>query len=500
VRCGPRSASLGFIKPSKERAVFYGVVRHFVRAPELRSEARFEALREEHGWKTLSSISRFYKSYSREHEFLLHLLGRPGPEQSLALRTAASQIDWQRLLEITSPDLLSYLGYKINENGFISQCPARLRLEAGDARRATAARWLRLRFELRNLVSEFARHKLDFVVLKGAVLAFIAYPDCSLRSVADVDLLVRPQNLARALELINEAGFQCPKRFEYAHPAIIKDFVVPGEEISLPLEKPDTQALIEVHTQLESAEPWFPVPIGKVWEHTEGTDWNDVRILILDPHEFLFHLVLHLARGHFFSSGLRPLLDVHLWVELQEKRLNWEWIAGESVRRGYGDWMYLTLKMVKDTFATQVPAYFFDHVAPPPELDRLQVLAYAQVWADRRAHARVPPRLARTFSEPSVGRAISSLFKRIDPRGSFDSPTIPALKTSKNSPWFQSFRRLLRDLRVKAPQYARAWRNGNLAWSSLQEAARLVRGQGEIKNILIDRKHPEEESIISTSI
>src|SRR5256884_8052378 len=110
---------------------------------------------------------------------------------------------------------------------------------------------------------------------------------------------------------------------------MVKDFVVPGEEISLPLEKPGTQALIEVHTQLESAEPWFAVPTAKVWEHVEKADWNVLCIPVLDAHEFLFHLVLHLSRGHFFSLGLRPLLDIHLWVELQAKRLHWDGIRGE---------------------------------------------------------------------------------------------------------------------------------------------------------------------------
>jgi hypothetical protein len=455
------------------------------------------ALREEYRWKRLRPICGFYEGYSREHEFLLHLLGRQSIEQSLALQTASPKVDWQHLFAITSPDLLAYLGYKIHENGFINQCPSRLSLEAGDARLATAARWLRLRFELRNLMSEFARHNLDYVVLKGAVLAFIAYPDSSLRPVSDIDLLIRPENLAKALRLIDQAGFRSPKRLEFAHPANLKDFVVPGEEISLPLEKPGTQALIEVHTQLESAEPWFPVPIEKVWERTEETDWNDVRIPILDPHEFLFHLVLHLARGHFFSLGLRPLLDVHLWVELQEKRLDWEWIARECVRRDYGNWMYLTLKMVRDTFATQIPAYFFDHVAAPPELNRLQSLAYEQVWADRRAHSKVPPRIAITLSQPSVGRAISSLLRRIDPGGSSAGPTIPPLKASKNVGGLSIIHRLLREMKMKIPQYARAWRNGSLAWARLQGAARLVRGRGEIKKILIDREHRVDDHIIN---
>jgi hypothetical protein len=451
------------------------------------------SFRQEQESTNFDPLARFYPGYSREHEFLLQLLGRPRREQSLTLPRAAPQVDWQRLFLITPPDLSAYLGHKISEHGLTSQCPAQLLREAGDARRATTARWLRLRFELRNLVSEFNRHKLDFVVLKGAVLAFIAYPDSSLRPVSDIDLLVRRENLEKALKLIEDAGFRCPERFEFANPLIIKDSVVPGEEISLPLEKPGTQALIEVHTQLESAEPWFPVPIEKVWEHVEETDWNDVCIPILDVHEFLFHLVLHLSRGHSFSLGLRPLLDVHLWVELQEKRLDWQWILKECVRREYSDWMYLTLKMVKDSFRTPIPREFFDQLATPPKLERLQKLAYEQIWADQRAHFKVPQRLAITLSQPSVGRAISSLFERLDPDGGLDTPMIPALKISKNARWRRSFRRILRDLKVKAPIYLRALRNGSLTWPNLERAARLIRGQTEIRNILMGREERREE-------
>ena len=54
------------------------------------------------------------------------------------------------------------------------------------------------------------------------------------------------ESAEEALKLIEDAGFRCPERFEFANPLIIKDSVVPGEEISLPLEKPGTQALIEV--------------------------------------------------------------------------------------------------------------------------------------------------------------------------------------------------------------------------------------------------------------
>jgi Uncharacterised nucleotidyltransferase len=433
------------------------------------------------------SPSSPYPGYSRENEFLLQLLGRPRQELSLPLQATASQVDWQRLFQITPPDLTAYLEYKIREHGFAGQCPAELLREAGHARLAAAARWLRLRFELQNLVREFRRHEVEFVILKGAVLAFMAYPDSSLRPVSDVDLLVRPESLAKSLKLIGDAGFKCPKRFEFTDPLMVKDFVVPGEEISLPLEKPGTQALIEVHTQLESAEPWFAVPTAKVWEHVEKADWNDLCIPVLDAHEFLFHLVLHLSRGHFFSLGLRPLLDIHLWVELQAKRLDWDGIRGESIVRGYRDWMYLTLKMVRDCFATGIPSEFFTQMEAPLKLNQLESLAYEQIWLNHGLHSLVPPRLAITFSHPSVGQAIGSLFRRIGRGKSFDGRTIPALRAPKTTPWLRSFRGLLRDLKIKAPLYLRAWRNGSLAWSSLRQAARLVRGRGEIREILMNR-------------
>ena len=230
--------------------------------------------------------------------------------------------------------------------------------ETLNARRATAAQWLRLRFELRRLAAELARHDVEFLLLKGAVLAFLVYPDSSFRSVSHVDILVHSETLSRALEWIYAAGLRCPERCEYAHPARLAESALPGEEISLPLEKSGTRALIEVHTQLESTEPWFPMTIAHVWQRAEEADLDGLQARIPDKHEFLFHLILHLARGHLFSLGLRPLLDVHLWPTLQVERLDWDRIASECIRRGYGDWAHLTLKIVCDTFGTQVPALY----------------------------------------------------------------------------------------------------------------------------------------------
>lgn len=432
----------------------------------------------------MNRIATFYKGFSLEHRFLLQLFGRSDEGRPKEFQSAAAQIDWNQLFAITPPELYGFLGFKLAEVGLQSQCPALLFEETLNARRATAAQWLRLRFELRRLAAEFARHHVDFLVLKGAALAFLAYPDSSVRSVSDIDILVSSESLAQALEWIYAAGFQCPERIKFAHPRSLTESPLTGEEISLPLEKPGTRVLIEIHTQLESAEPWFRVPIGQIWECTQEADLEGLQVLILDQHEFLFHLILHLARGHLFSLGLRPLLDVHLWVKVQGKLLDWKWIASECVRRGYGDWAHLTLRIACDTFGTEVPPYFFEHVPPPRAFDRLQQLAYEQIWVDRRLDSLVPPRLAITLSQPSVTAAVSSLLKRVWPSPQESSSIVPPLERFESPGLAARFRRMLNDFKVKLPQYARAWRKGKLRWSSLEKAARLEKGRIEMKGIL----------------
>jgi hypothetical protein len=137
-------------------------------------------------------------------------------------------------------------------------------------------------------------------------------------------------------------------------------------------------------------------------------------------------------------------------------------------------------------FGTQVPTFFFDRVPQPSACDRLQRLAFAQIWADRRPDSLVPPRLAITLSQRSISEAVSSLFRRVRPSGQESATTVPQLGTFESAGLEIGFRRTLNDLKVKTPQYVRAWRNGGLRWSSLMKAARLARGRVEIKEIMID--------------
>jgi hypothetical protein len=436
-------------------------------------------------------VAKYCSDFSPEHEFLLRLLAHRDSAQDVMLRGQSSQIEWTRLFTVTPPDLYAFVGHKLAQLGLEGQCPAILWEQTVNHRRLIAAQWLRYRHELRRLIETFSRHNVDFLVLKGAVIAFAAYPDRSLRPMSDLDLLVHPESLDKALELTDAAGFRCPERYEFAHPVRFESPALsgcPGQpEVSLPLQKSGTLALIEMHTQLEMASPWFPVDTSRLWERAEKTQVDGLWVRSLEKHEFLFHLVLHLARTHLFDQGLRPLLDVHLWVELHKQRMDWEWFAFETVNRGYGDWVYLTLKIVRDLFQTSIPTSFFDRITPPPEFERLQHLAHEQIWAERRVDRRVPGFLAFALSQPSAKAAFLLILRRAWPSGrGVHFEAVPPVKPLKDGGLVVGFRRSVTDWSAKLPKYFRAWREGILSWSNIQRAMRLSRGSAEIAQILAE--------------
>ena len=57
------------------------------------------------------------------------------------------------------------------------------------------------------IVREFKKRSIDFLVLKGLYLAFTIYPDEGFRPMVDVDLLVRRVDLDRIDEVLAELGY-----------------------------------------------------------------------------------------------------------------------------------------------------------------------------------------------------------------------------------------------------------------------------------------------------
>lgn len=75
----------------------------------------------------------------------------------------------------------------------------------------SAARSQVLKVELDRLIEAFTQAGLPYLPLKGAALAWTVYPDPALRPMYDLDLLVQPGDLLKALQAAQKLGYRLDK-------------------------------------------------------------------------------------------------------------------------------------------------------------------------------------------------------------------------------------------------------------------------------------------------
>jgi hypothetical protein len=88
------------------------------------------------------------RQFSLEHACLVAILGRKDAGRERLLDVWLTQIDWRRLQQIVSPDLLAYLGRELAQRGVFNRCPPWFQEQVLNRQRFTAAQWLRWRLEL----------------------------------------------------------------------------------------------------------------------------------------------------------------------------------------------------------------------------------------------------------------------------------------------------------------------------------------------------------------
>jgi hypothetical protein len=194
------------------------------------------------------------------------------------------------------------------------------------------------------------------VLLKGAVLGHLVYPDPVLRSTNDLDLLVQSDQLALACDAATTIGYQPTDLFPNRpasgvayHERLLSREVVPGR-----VRQP-----IELHTGF--AQPFrHRLAMQELLDRSLPFIAGGAPAHRLDDEDMLLHLAVHLAREQFLSPG-KHLYDVHLWVT---RGVRWPEVLGRAKRYHVETALFETLRLARDVFRTDVPTHVFDELGP----------------------------------------------------------------------------------------------------------------------------------------
>ncbi len=191
---------------------------------------------------------------------------------------------------------------------------ARSALQTGTAR--VAAQQLHMTHELSKLLAAFNDAGVPVMLLKGAALTLCLYDEAGLRPMSDVDLLVRPADVARAATVLRQAG--CRRGAELVRDDFFPRFYYETEWVT----GSDRPVRLDFHARpLRPLRIAITMPDDALWLDARQVNVCGAPAWIPSPEAMFVHLAAHAA--YHGCSRLIWLYDLRRFYERNGDAIDW---------------------------------------------------------------------------------------------------------------------------------------------------------------------------------
>ncbi|MBW3571912.1 MAG: nucleotidyltransferase family protein [Gemmatimonadetes bacterium] len=283
-----------------------------------------------------------------EHALLL-AAARSALRPAVRAEPPPGEVDWDAFLALAARNRLLPLAHRLLADR--AEVPgtvrSRLRAAAADAGHRALAR----AGELRRLIGAMDAAGVRAVAYKGPALAVRAYGDLALRTYADLDLLVAPEDVAGAARVLEGRGYVSAHRFSPAQDAVFR-----RTDGDYPFHHPRTAALVELHCHVSSARFCVRLPTAQLIARARPVPIGGGQVPALADDDLFLALCLHgakhrWARLEWLTAAAALALRAGLELEAIHRRAS-AIGAGRTVR--------LALLLARDALG----------LAPPPSTQR----------------------------------------------------------------------------------------------------------------------------------
>lgn len=228
-------------------------------------------------------------------------------------------LDWQILLDLAEHHRLIpalQAGLALAKQA----APAALR----DRARTHAWRAMRFTAELTRIAAHFGERGIDFLAYKGPALAQLLYGDVTMRQFGDLDLLVRPPDVARARAALVELGFTSQLSLS---PRQQQFYLRTGYELAFGIAA--QPHLLELQWQVVPRFYSVAFETDALFARSIRIQLDHVSLRTPRPEDLMLLLCVHAAKHEWSQLGM--LRDISALAQLD---LDWEWIADQARRLG----------------------------------------------------------------------------------------------------------------------------------------------------------------------
>lgn len=250
------------------------------------------------------------------NEVLLRCLGAVDNEATTARLSQLSTADWDELIrQSRRHSVTPLLYYRIKAIDPPPSIPAQVIQKLRKIYLFSAESNMKRYHELSKWLRSIQNEGIQVIVLKGAVLAELVYPNIALRPMFDVDLLIKAEDFWRIDEILSGAGFRSDKGtlLSKRHVYWVRHIVYMSKAIQL-----------ELHPKI------YELPNLRPWTNAAHAKIASVDTLVLGPEDLLLHACIHLLDHMYIREDLSGYLiwwyDIASILEFYQEELNWDYV------------------------------------------------------------------------------------------------------------------------------------------------------------------------------
>jgi hypothetical protein len=234
------------------------------------------------------------QSQHQDEKNLLKLCLAPRLSQSrldLSRRALRNDLDWEYIFQFAERQALVPLLHNQFKKIGADAVPAEYQQRFKLGYQANVARTLFLSDELVSLTREFGSHGIESLPYKGPVLGQIAYGDAGLRCFIDLDIIVRPPDVPRAVEILGGRGYRAARNINASQmPTLI------ANQHNIQFERENGHLIVELHWRVSSDLFASALDPEYLWRRLEPVTLNNVQLNALPAEDLLFALCIHGSR------------------------------------------------------------------------------------------------------------------------------------------------------------------------------------------------------------
>lgn len=261
----------------------------------------------------------------------------------------SSDINWNLLLEFSTFHRLVPLVYSHLRKSGADIIPADILQKFKLSYEESVRRNLAQTAELKRLVSELNKAKIDISIIKGHALKKTLYGNISLRDSYDIDMLVRQSDVIKVSAIVKRLGF-------LAHD-LVPDFDMGStigrrmirERHEQHFESESSGVSLDLHWRLSHSFYAFPIQMETLWDEAEETSSEFGLTRQLRPSAHFVYLCYHGSKHCWYR--LHWLCDIALLIS--QNKLDWEDVLSRAQHLGILP--AIELAVVLSNFLLKVP-------------------------------------------------------------------------------------------------------------------------------------------------